>query len=296
MPEYVTMHEANHVMQEKVCVPLGIHHYIPWMDEGLADVLGKMMLFRATGDEKLITKVKNFRTEIDVGDPRKVTYHYGEETALLVVLRGRLPFVKALMHARQKDPMSINWNMFAGLIKQGFDPHVAVVKAFNGTNVDAFKKRFESDEKKFRSEADLDQTDLRVIATCLATTPPATISAGQYKAALWISREIENNYPNHFVESSVLPPALLQKIGEENNHSAVKCSHISADMWKKHPVMGLKILVAEESVPSELKDSIEKLSDAYFILKRKIGDKIFFEPYGGGLPYRLGTGEIRCKY
>ena len=290
------MHEANHAMQERTSAPEGVHHYVPWMDEGFADAFGRMMLFRATGDESLLAKLKNFRTEVDVTDPRIVTYHYGEETALLVLLRGRLAFVKALMRAKQRDPMSIDWNAFAKFIKDGLDPHIAIAKSFTNPHSEALRKKIEHDEKEFRNSADLDQMDLRVIQMFLATNAPATLDAVQYKAALWIAREAEKRPNPNFLDPSAISEPFRGKIDNFSHESPVECAALSEDFWKKHPLATLKVVIKEDAVPADLKDGMEKLAACYFIIKRKIGEQFVFEPYGGGLPYRLGTGEIRCRY
>ncbi len=292
MPEYVTMHEANHALQEKTCAPDGVHHYVPWMDEGFADALGRIMLFRATGDESLIAKIKNFRTEVDVTDFRKVTYHYGEETSLLVLLRGRLAFAKALMRARKRDPMSIDWNNFALLVKAGHDPHVAIAKSCSAS----VQKRIERDEKEFRSGPDLDQQDLRIIQMFLATTAPATLDAATYKAALWIDREAKQRPSPHYLDPSAVSEGFRGKINNFSHESLIECASLTEEFWKKHPMADIKVVIKEDAVPAELKDALEKLSASYFVIRKKLGESIVYEPYGGGLPYRLATGEIRCTY
>ena len=55
-PELTTLHEANHAMQDAAGLADDMHHYIPWFDEGFADAIGRMMLYRATGDESLLGK------------------------------------------------------------------------------------------------------------------------------------------------------------------------------------------------------------------------------------------------
>ncbi len=296
IPEYITMHEANHMMQEVVANPKGYHSYIPWMDEGFADAIGKMMLFRATEDEALIKKVKNLRTDLDVTDPRKVTYHYGEETAILTLLRGRLPFARALMAVRQREAFSVDWDRYANLIKEGHDPHVAIIKSYIGKKLDTFKKKFDRDEKKFRGETDLDQMDLRILTTFAATESPAVLEAPDYKTSLWLIDEI-NKRPNpHYVDPEIIPANLRAKIEGWNQNEAIPADKIPADIWDKAPETNIKILIAESDIPENFKPGIEKLAPMYFIIKRQIGEKFYYEPYGGGLPHRIGTGEVRCGY
>jgi len=296
IPEYVCMHEANHVMQEAVAIPKGYHSYVPWMDEGFADAFGKMMLFRATEDETLIRKVKTFRTEIDVTDQRKVTYHYGEETAILTLIRGRLPFTRALLGTRQREPFSVNWDGYANLIKEGIDPHVALIKAYVGKKPDVFKKTIEREEKKFRGENDLDQMDLRILTTFLATQAPATLNALEYKTSLWITEEALRKPNPHFVDPEIIPEKFRGKVQNWNVNEATPAGNIPAEVWQKAPEANVRILIPESSIPEHFKDSINKLAAMYFVLKRQIGEKFYFDPYGGGLPYRLGTGEVRCSY
>ncbi|MFH1829270.1 MAG: hypothetical protein ABH871_00640 [Pseudomonadota bacterium] len=280
-PEMTAMHEANHAMQERAFTPEGVHHYVPWLDEGLADAMARMMLVRATSDWTLMSKLKRFKSELEVTDPRKSTYHFGEETAILMLMRGRIPFIKAFMAARRREPYSIDYNFLGEAIKEGVDPHVAVVQAYKGDQERSFLKRIERDETKFRKDADLDGTDLKVLSMFMASERPACISPAEYKAALWITEEVKKTPCEHWVP------------GE---NSLVPCSSVGGDVWKKTAGLETKIVVKDSSVPFELKDGIAKLTAKYFILKKTIGDELVYEPYGGGLPYRLGTGEIRCTY
>ena len=296
MPEYVAMHEANHAMQDACYLTGDLHYYIPWFDEGLADAFGRIMLFRATHDEELIRKVKNFRTEVDVTDRRKVTYHYGEETAAMLLFRGRLPFARALMQARRRDPFSIDWNLFARRIKEGWDPHIAIVTAYTGGKPDQFRKRMERDEVSFRKEADLDQSDLRILQMFLSTTAPATLPAAEYTAALWFADEIARRPCPHFVDSHAIPREMRAKIAGWSGENPIPWGDIPDDIRKKAPELDVKVLVKEEALPGEMREAAGKLAQNYFVLKREIGGSVFYEPYGGGLPYRLGTGEIRCSY
>ncbi len=296
MPEYVTMHEANHVMQEKAASAKGYHSYIPWFDEGFADALGRMMLYRATEDEEMLRRVKNFRTEIDVTDPRKVTYHYGEETAILTLLRGRLPFARALMSLRKNDPFSVDWNAYANFIKSGIDPHIAVAKAYAGKKQDHFKKAIERDEKKFRTESDLDEMDLRVLSMFCATQAPATLPASEYKACMWLLEEVEKRPSPYFVDPEIIPAAMRAKVPGWNEETALPASSIPAELWDKSPEIGLKVLIPESAILENFKAGIDKLATMYFIIKRTIGGAAYYEPFGGGLPYRIKTGEIRCSY
>ncbi len=244
-PEFVALHEANHAMQELTALPEGRHHYVPWLDEGMADVMARMMLLRATGDEPMMLKLKRFRTEIEISDPRKATYHYGEETAALLLLRGRLPFLRALMAARRRDPEGIDWNALAVMLREGIDPHVAAVKSCRHLPSAAWLKRLERDEVRFRSQGDLDATDLRSLTLFLATERPACLPAGEYAAALWLAARTE---------------------------------------------------VREAEVPEELREGAAALAAKYFVIKKEVAGEKVYDPAGGGLPYRLGCGELRCAY
>ncbi|HPQ80856.1 MAG TPA: hypothetical protein PLZ86_03935 [bacterium] len=295
MPEYVALHEANHAMQDACYLTGDLHYYIPWFDEGMADAFGRIMLFRATHDEELMAKVKNFRTEVDVTDSRKVTYHYGEETAAMLLMRGRLPFVKALMQARRRDPFAIDWNSFARKIKSGWDPHIAVVTACN-KNPDQFRKKLERDETSYRKDADLDQMDLRVLGMFLSTNPPATLPAEEYRAALWFADEVAKRPCPHRVDPHAVPSALRGKLSAWSADAAIPWTEIPEELRKKAPQLDVKVLIREDDVPEGMRSAAAKLAASYFVLKREIGGETFYEPYGGGLPYRLGTGEIRCSY
>ncbi|MFH0798918.1 MAG: hypothetical protein V2A66_01910 [Pseudomonadota bacterium] len=296
MPEFVSLHEANHAMQDAAMQPEGFLHYVPWLDEGLADAFGRMMLFRATGDEEIIGKLKGFRTEVEVTDSRKVTYHYGEQTAILLLQRGRLPFVKALMRERKHDPFSIDWNAFALKIRSGWDPHIAVVSSYLGAKSDAFRKRMEREETAFRKDADFDQSDMRILAMFLATQGPACIPIDEHSAAAWIAAEAARRPSMHFVDPMAIPASDREKINGWKEDAPFPASSVPDAIWKKTPELDMKVLIRAEDVPPEFKDGVDKIASKYFVIKRKIGETVVFEPYGGGLPYRLGTGEIRCSY
>jgi len=293
-PEFVAMHEANHAMQERAAVSNKFNHYVPWMDEGSADILARLMLFRATEDENLLMKLKRFFTEVEVTDPRKVTYHYGEETMSLVLLRGRLPFLKALMKIRRSDPFSVDWNAFANMIKEGFDPHVAIIKSHDDKKGASFLKKLERMETAFRKGPDLDKMDLKILSMFLATQPPACVSADEYRAALWLANEIKRTPNPHFVEAEALSTDFVKENTGDN--AMISVESVKAEAWKKFPELKLKILIRESDIPNDMKDAVSSLAAKYFIVKRMIGDEIAYETYGGGLPYRLGTGEIRCTY
>lgn len=294
LPEFAALHEANHAMQEAAYLSGDLHYYIPWMDEGFADAFGRMMLFRATGDETLLAKIKHFRTEIEVTDPRKVTYHYGAETASMLLLRGRLPFVKALFKARGRDPFSFDWNLLACRIKEGWDPHIAVVNAYRGEKQDAFRKRFERDEAAFRKEADLDQSDLRILQMFLATQPPACLPPDHYAAALWLADEVARRPCPYAVDPHAIPAAMRPELPHWDASAPIPWTEIPEAVRRKAPEIDIKILIREGDIPEALRPAVAALAAKYFILKRQFGDATVFEPYGGGLPYRLGTGEIRC--
>lgn len=296
LPEYVALHEANHAMQDACYLTGELHTYIPWMDEGLADALGRMMLFRATGDESLIAKVKRFRTEVDVTDPRKVTYHYGEETAAMLLLRGRLPFVRALFSVRRRDPFTVDWSLFACKIKDGWDPHIALVTAYRGAKADAFRKRLEREETAFRKEADLDQSDLRILQMFLSTQPPACLSPAEYAASLWLAGEVAKRPCPHPVDPHAIPSELRPKIPGWSEEALIPWAEVPAIVHERAPELSIKILIREGDVPEGMREAANALAAKYFVLKRGVGGTTVFEPYGGGLPYRLGTGEIRCSY
>lgn len=296
LPEYVAFHEANHAMQEATYLKGDLHTYIPWMDEGLADALGRMMLFRATGNESLIAKVKQFRTEVEVCNPWKVTYHFNEETAAMLLLRGRLPFARALMQARRRDPFATDWSLLARRIKEGWDPHIAVVAAYRGGKPDHFRKRLERDETAFRKESDLDQSDLRILQMFLSTQAPSVLAPADYAAALWFAAEVARRPCPHPVDPHAIPQALRGKLPGWSEEALIPWTEIPQGVQERAPELGIKIVIREGDVPEGMRPAAENLGAKYFILKRSIGGTAVFEPFGGGLPYRLGTGEIRCTY
>ncbi len=295
-PELTTLHEANHAMQDAAGLAAAGHHYIPWMDEGFADALGRCMLARATEDWELIAKLKASRMEVEVTDPRKVTYHYGEETAALILLRGRLPFFRALLKARAREPFAIDWNTFACRIKEGFDPHVALATSYRGKKPEAFRKQFDREESQFRKEPDFDQMDLRVLSLFLATQAPACIPTDEYEAALWLTAAVNERPCPYPVDPSAVPEELRAKIPAWRGDAPIPAETIPVELWEKAPILATKIVIPEGDVPHELNAGVAALAAKYFILKRSIGGVTVYEPYGGGLPYRMATGEVRCAY
>ncbi len=292
-PEFVAMHEVNHAMQDMAASPEGFHHYVPWFDEGLADSFGRMMLFRVTKDESLIAKVKRFRTEVEADDPRKAAYHYADQIASMMLIRGRLPFVKALMRARKRDPFSIDWSGLGDRIMAGIDPHVALINAYRGSKPEQFSKKFEREETAFRKESDLDAIDLRVLAMFLASERPACLSAFEYRAALWLADEIARR-PN--------PHRIVMEREKKNEEEITlgpileSASVVTDEALKKDRSLEARIAIRDADVPEEHKAGVAELAAKYMITKRIVGEELVYQPYGGGLPYRLGTGEIRCTY
>lgn len=295
-PEFTTLHEANHAMQDAAGIYPDFHHYVPWFDEGFADALGRMMLYRATNDESLLFKIKNFRTEVEVTDPRKITYHYDEEIAALTLMRGRLPFFKALLKARGKEPFAFDWSAYANNLKTGQDPHVALINSYTGGKKDAFIKRFEKDETAFRKEGDLDQKDLKVLSMFIAVQAPARIEAAEYNAALWLANAVREVPGPHFVDPAAIPADYKNKIANFTEGNIVPAASVPDEVWKKVAGLHTKVLVRESDIPENFKESIDALAAKYFVIKREIDGTIVFEPYGGALPYRLSYGELRCAY
>lgn len=296
IPEFSVMHEANHAMHELVATPQGVHHYVPWLDEGLSDVIGRMMLFAATEDERLLKKVKNFRTEVEVTEPRKVTYHYGEETAALLLLRGRLPLTRALLKARQKDPYCFDWNSLAQSIKRGVDPHIGIVTAYCGSKKEMFQKQLERDETGFRKEADLNQADLRILTMFLATQRPATIPALEYRAALWFADEVAKEPSPHSIDPAAIPEGLKSQLPDWKPDTLIPLTSIPESVSKKVSGLRTRIVIRVQDVPEAFRGGADTLANNYFVIKRRIGESEVYEPYGGGLPYRLGSGELRCSW
>jgi len=290
-PELVSMHEANHAMQERAYLPKDSNHYVPWLDEGLADAFARMMLVRATGDWKLMKLLKRLRTEVEVSDPRKATYHFGEETVILMLMRGRLPFARALMSARKREPYAIDYGFFGQAIREGVDPHIALVQSYRGQLEKSFLKKMERDETKYRKEADFDSTDLKALAMFLASERPACLKPSEYLAALWISEKITKAPKEQLIPSSTLP-----KGEEAESVKLVPCSEVSEAVWTKTPGIETRVVMRESEIPDEHKAGVAKLAANYFVVKKEVAGEVVYDPYGGGLPYRLGVGEIRCSY
>jgi hypothetical protein len=290
-PELVSMHEANHAMQERAFLSKDAHHYVPWLDEGMADAFARMMLVRATGDWKLMQLLKRLRTEVEVSDPRKATYHFGEETVILMLMRGRLPFAKALMSARKREPYAIDYGFFGQAIREGIDPHIALVQSYRGQLEKSFLKKMERDETKFRKEADFDTTDLKALAMFLASERPACLDPSEYTAALWISEKVTGAPKEQFIPSEALP-----KTAEAESVKLVPCSEVPETAWTKTPGLETRVVVRESAIPDEHRAGVAKLAAKYFVVKKEVAGEVVYDPYGGGLPYRLGVGEIRCSY
>ena len=289
-PELGSLHEANHAMQEKAYAADAGHHYVPWFDEGMADAMARMMLVRATGDWKLMELLKRIKSEIEVADPRKATYHYGEEIAILMLMRGRLPFVKAFMAARKREPFAIDYDLLGSAIREGVDPHVAAIQAYKGKLEKSFLKKMERDETRYRKSADLDGQDLKVLAMFLASERPACLPPDEYKAAMWIADAAVGSPKERHIPKRSLPKDVTAE------EELVACSKIPEKAWDKAPGIETKVVIRESEIPDELKAGVAKLAAKYFVVKKEVGGEVVYDPYGGGLPYRLGVGEIRCSY
>jgi hypothetical protein len=296
LTEFSVFHEANHAMQEIASLPPGVHHYVPWLDEGLADIIGRMMLFAVTENEKLLKRIKNFKTEIEVTDNRKTSYHYSEETAGLLLMRGRLPLVKALLKARKEYAFEIDWSELARSIKGGTDPHIGIVNAYKGSKKDTFHKKLTRDESNFRQEADLNQSDLKALTMFLACHPPAVVSALEYRAARFFMEEISNASLPHFIDPMAIPEGLRANIAEWKADAALPAAQLTENVRKKLEGIEGRIAIRAEDIPGHLIPGADALANKYFVIKRKIGDAVFYEPFGGGLPFRMGSGEIRCAW
>ncbi len=295
MTEFSILHEANHAMQEIASLPPGVHHYVPWLDEGLADIIGRMMIYAITGDEKLLRKIKYFKTEIEVTDSRKISYHFGEQLACLMLMRGRLPLVKALLKARKEHAFEIDWGALAESIKSGIDPHIGIINSYKGTKKDTFQKKIMRDESNFRKEADLNQNDLKVLTMFLACQPPAALPPLEYKTAHFFMEAIKKEH-SHFIDPAAIPEGLRHNIAGLQPNSAFPLSELSEGIKKKIEGIETKIAIKESDIPENLISGAEALANKYFIVKKRIGEEILFEPYGGGLPFRLASGEIRCAW
>lgn len=296
LTEFSVIHEANHAMQEMAGLPPGVHHYVPWLDEGLADIIGRMMLFAVTENEKLLRKIKNFKTEIEVLDNRKTSYHYSEETAGLLLMRGRLPLVKALLKARKDYAFEIDWSELARSVKAGIDPHIGIVNAYKGSKKETFHKKFTRDESNFRKEADLNQSDLKALTMFMACQPPAVLPALEYRAARFFMEEINKTSSNHFIDPMAIPEGLRANIADWKADAAFPISALTENVRKKLDGIELRIAIKAQDIPEYLIPGADALANKYYVVKRQIGETMIYEPYGGGLPFRMGSGEIRCAW
>lgn len=287
-PEFVTLHEANHAMQEKTYLGKGPNHYVPWFDEGLADAMSRMMLVRATGDWKLMELLKALKTEVEVTDARKATYHFSEEIAALMLIRGRLPFVRALMQARSREPYAIDYSFLAQSIRAGVDPHVAAIQSYKGHLERSFFNKLERDEAKFRKDGDLDGHDLRALTMFIGTERPACLEPNEYRAALWLADAVGPSKDQH---------ALVKTdITGDTSGVLVPCSSVSEAAWEKDPSLAIRVVVRQSEVPEAVVQGAKALAAKYIVITKEVGGEAVFDPFGGGLPYRLGAGEIRCSY
>lgn len=294
--EFAVMHEANHAMQALTALPPGVHHYVPWLDEGLADVFGRMMLYAVTNNDKLLKRIKNFKMEVESTDPRKVTYHYGEEIAAMLLWRGRLPLVRALLSARKDAPYDFDWGNLAMNIKTGIDPHIGIINAYRGSKKDTFQKRLTRNEMKFRKESDLNQADLKVLSMFLDSQPPATLNANEYQAACWLIDEIKKEPSPHFVDPKFIPEGLRTKINEWKDNIPLAISSIPPEVLNKIPGIETKIAIKDLDIPEHLKPAVSELAKKYFVVKKLVGELQIYEPHSGGLPIRFKSGEIRCSW
>ncbi len=275
------IHENIHQMQALSIIPKGEHRYVPWFDEGMADVVSLMMFYKITNDRKRFFKIKKFMSEVEVLATRKATYAYAFRLFGRLIGMAGWPFFRALAEIYGKYYFDIDLNVLADGIIQGVEPRDLIGRTYKGAEKNAFEREFGEIEKKHLKSGGIEEKDLEVLNIFAVMQPPAALSAAEYRAALWFNEQVTKFAEKHLakVELDKLQPV----------------KDFSSEARNKIAGFNEKVVVLEKDIPAELKAGAEELGNKYFAVKSEIGGKVIFDAWFGGLPFRLGCGEIRCE-
>lgn len=286
-PEYVVMHENVHQFTAPASMDELTHYYVPWVMEGFADTFGFLMLYRATKDFELVRRTKKLALEFDVMDSRKATYHFESNIASLFTSSAGLPFTKAFLDIIARDRRNLDFTGIGNSLMAGVGAFDAVITGYTGDEREAFKKHLRTSEEEYKSAGDFNDDDRMMLRYFSSREAPSTLKPPEYRAAIWLVKELMENTGAHYVHTKLLDG----KYGGE----LVKIGAIGEAAWKAVPKGHNSFLVLKDDIPPDLQEAAETLGNYFFIVKKEFSGKVYFDVYGGGLPYRVGTGEIRCR-
>jgi len=109
LTELATLHENVH------CAIRG-QGYIPWFDEGVADLLAYLIYTEQTGDASAIRIYRTYLTELT---PTQSWYPAFDRTLATLVLIGWQSLLFSLIGARLRDPASVDWSSIPRLLMRG---------------------------------------------------------------------------------------------------------------------------------------------------------------------------------
>lgn len=285
-PEYVVLHENVHQFTASSRMDNTTHYYVPWIDEGFADTFGYLMLYKTTKDLGLVSRTKYLAVEFDVLDSRKATYHYETAIASQFISNGGLPFTKAFLKVLSTELPNLDLSEIGRSVLKGKTSITATIDGFLGENKNEFRERLLRYQAEFSSQGNFDDDDLKILRFFSLTQAPATLNPPEYRAAIWLINELNNNTESHYLHSKFLPN------NEQNEIIQIKT--VGKKSWDKLPKGHNSFLVCRDDIPSDLQAPIDALGNYFFVVKKEYNGKTYYDVFGGGLPYRMSTGELRC--
>lgn len=277
---WAIIHENIHQMHHAVSAPPGSDRYVAWILEGVADVYGILMFHKIIGNKNRTVMIKRFVEDVQVLDPRKAAYYYGFRIVLELIRNSGLGFMMALFNMTKDDLYSVNWDVLANGVRNGVLPHKLVPYLCSGEEREAFEHKFFKLEKEFSKIFKLDDDDMEVLRLFATMQPPSVITPEEYSAAIWIKKQSIENMEENWVEIE--------------DGKLVQVKEISVDERKKIVGFNEKVVVLNDVVPKEFALGVKELCKKFFIVQRDVGDKVVISCWRGGLPFRMGCGEIRC--
>lgn len=109
LTELATLHENVHSA-------IRGQGYIPWFDEGVADLLAYLIYTEQTGDSSAIRIYRTYLTELT---PTQSWYPAFDRTLATLVLIGWQSLLFSLIGARLRDPAGVDWSSIPRLLMRG---------------------------------------------------------------------------------------------------------------------------------------------------------------------------------
>ncbi len=278
---WAIVHENIHQMHRSVSQPAGSDRYVPWICEGIADVFGVLMLYKVGGNKNKIAMMKRFVEEVEVLNPRKAAYYYGFRIVMELLRNSGLGFMRALFEMTKEDVYGINWDVLAHGVQNGVLAHKLIPYIYLGEDKAAFERKFLKLEEEYSKKFKLDEGDQEVLSLFATMQPPSVITEAEYASAMWLKKQsIEKMEENWIVTEQ---------------DKLIRVKDVAAKEREKIEGFNEKVVIMEADVPKELVDGTKELCKKYFVVQREVEDKMVLSVWRGGLPFRLGCGEVRCE-